>query len=387
MRNWAVICGLVRDRAAFEEKINSLVQWRSEGIVEEIVISTWLGELNAYEGLSKNLADKGVIVLEIREPELILSGHRIHQMKTLAYGLEACPRDSHVLKLRADLFSFFPGLKQVLEGRVNTGIASDPGWPQIFNERIIVGLCLPIQPFFLGDIYFYGLRDDLRKLVTFTLEPELCSLLMNPEQVFHFAPFRNHFQFFLQYFRINPGLIYYSAEIASELVKFLLNETFFLRTLAAWLILLRRYYRIGFFERSEGHSAQAAEEFSKISLSRFLDPLLEYGPSFRCVLRQANAVSTSDDAWISPCLEGKFQHDHIRDPFLEAVAGFTDFESCQNYGQSPVYLSSEAIEFARRLKERFPIAPFVLEDFPESTARSVKIHGRPFDGALNPKIA
>ncbi len=382
MRNWAIICGLVRDRRAFEEKINSLVQWRSEGILEETVVSTWLGELNAYEGLSKSLADKGVIVLESLEPELILSGHRIHQMKTLAYGLESCPDDAHVLKLRADLFSFFPGIKQVLEGRVDTAIAPDPGWPQIFNERVVVGTFLPIQPFFIGDVYFYGLRDDLKKLVTFTVEPELCSLLMNPEQVFHFAPFRNHFQFFFQYFRINPGLVHHSVQMASDLVRFLLDEPFFLKTLASWLMLLRRYYRVGFFERSEGHSLQAAEEFAGVSLPEFLDPMLECGPSFRYVVRPANAVGGSDDAWVAPCLNGDFQHDVFRDRFMEAVDSFPDFESFQRFGQSPLYLSSDAIEFARRLKKRFPDAPFVLEDLPESRGRSVRIQGKPFDGMV-----
>lgn len=46
-----IFTGLVRDQELFVKSIKDLVEFRHENMVDEIIFSTWIGEIDKYDGL------------------------------------------------------------------------------------------------------------------------------------------------------------------------------------------------------------------------------------------------------------------------------------------------------------------------------------------------
>lgn len=384
MGNWVVICGLVRDREAFEKKIEGLAEWKREGLIEEILYSTWLGEIDKYDRLAAYLSGKGVIVIESEEPPLIVNGHRIHQLKALAFGVDACPEDAYVLKMRPDMIPNFPGLYEVLREKPDLTFDKDCGLPVVFTERLLVQNLMPIQPFFLNDIVFYGRKEDVQKLLRFSVEPEVLSLIMNAEQAIHFSPFRSCFPGFLEFFRVNPGPIYHDIGQAGAVAEFCFSNQFYLETLSAWFYIIQKYYKVGFFKRGDGHDEGIAGDLRSLHLFDLFDPRVKEGPHWRFVAEQANAVTIADDAWIAPCLSGKLLPDSCLERFMSAVSRIHDV--LRRHDRSPLFLSEEAIAFGRELKGRFPYIAYESADLCPRPAGSIKMRGRRFEAKVSEEL-
>ncbi len=242
---WAVICGLVRDEAALAVKLDTLAEWRRQGVIDGVVLSTWAGEKERYSIVSEKLASGAFTLVEMDQPRLKAPGHVIHQMKTLHYGLQAVPADAWVLKLRPDLG---PISDIVRESILDPGLEpdGDDQWPDVFSSKILTPSAFLDQPYYINDIIYYGRRRDLQKLANFDLSTEYACTSTAPEQFFYRGAFAGRIPLFEAALQVLPHFAYNDEAGAARRLAALLGSDFFLDVFALNLLFLKKYFRLGF---------------------------------------------------------------------------------------------------------------------------------------------
>jgi hypothetical protein len=238
-----VICGLVRDADRLMRKVDNYRDWRAQGIVNQIVYSTWIDELDRYAGLRKNLQEAGVTILEIEEPRLILKGgHQLHQMTALHYGLAALDdNDQFVLKTRVDLAD---NHEIMLHDFANGTPPSDDFGGFGLRNRILVENAQMIYPFLCGDAQFFGRLSDLRKLINMSSEMEMTLNRLAVEQTFFFQPFADS-RLFRKHFYWNLPHISEIADRRDQQLAYVLERPFMSQAIKAWWLILNNYFKVG----------------------------------------------------------------------------------------------------------------------------------------------
>lgn len=238
-----VICGLVRDPGRLMQKVSNFIDWRHEGYVNEIVYATWIGEVDRYPSLRKQLRERGVLLVEIEEPRLVLKGgHQLHQMLAFYYALSSLQnRDQFVLKTRVDLADNHEAMLYDFEHGTD---AVDDFAGFGLQNRILVENTQMFYPFLCGDAQFFGRLSDLRKLINMSAEMELTMNRLAVEQTFFFEPFKRS-KLFRQHFYWNLPHI---SEIADRR-ELQLDEVWAAEpmklVIKAWWVILDTYFKVG----------------------------------------------------------------------------------------------------------------------------------------------
>jgi hypothetical protein len=166
-----VVCGLVRRPDLFRLQLEALGQALRAGQVNAIYYSTWIGEIDQYEGLRHDLAQVGATLIEAPQPVGYAGpGHVYLQTATFRRALALLDPDQVVLRLRPDIVfphrvnldGLFPYLDSAIPALENP-LAGLSG-------RIFTGAFNSIHPFWLEDRYMAGKASDLLKLSTLSLD-------------------------------------------------------------------------------------------------------------------------------------------------------------------------------------------------------------------------
>ena len=374
---WALITGLVRDISALREKVSQLCVYKSAGKLHGIVFSTWVNEIEKYEGLRAFLLISGVKIVESREPGISVSAHLFHQNKSLALGLDAIPKSAFVYKLRTDLSLVNDRIMRTISKQDNLEVTPLPGWPKLFSKRILVQGGLLTQPLFLNDIAFAGVNEDIHHLAGHSFVFEAYGLFLNPEQMIFGTPFIGFLPMFFEWFRVNFGLIHGKREYAKEVLNFALEEQFYLDCLALYFLILSQYFRIGMHERDSKEQQIAAQAITKLSYSQFFLSTDETCPPNFSFHEGSNSISFGSDYWLDAVLNGKLVVDELGKRFLESVERVKDLSWQERFSYSGLQLSKEAYSFGIRLKERFPQTNYRLTDIGPDKDGNWRIEGRP----------
>ncbi|MGJ3244363.1 MAG: hypothetical protein ACFE0O_15585 [Opitutales bacterium] len=162
--NWAVICGAVRDDLDFKLTVAELVGLRSRGLLDGLILSTWEGEVEAWDGLSEALADLGVAVIASRDVPVAGPANYWRQLKAFHVGLQATPAGCGVLKTRTDkVVSLLAGLVPYLQKGPRPATAYGRQEP-VFQHRLGVLHAVATMPGTTSDLMFYGTRADLERV-------------------------------------------------------------------------------------------------------------------------------------------------------------------------------------------------------------------------------
>ncbi|MFM1505187.1 hypothetical protein ACX1HR_15205 [Yersinia enterocolitica] len=241
-----VICGLVRDKQRLLKKIQNYSDWRDQGLVDQIVYSTWIGEVDSYSGLRRELEQSQVTILEIEEPRLVLKGgHQLHQMVSFYYGLSALNnQDQFVLKTRVDLADNHESM--LYDFANGTPLVDDFAGVGL-KHKILVENALMMYPFLCGDAQFFGHIDDLKKTVNMSAEMEIVYNRLAVEQTFFFQPFSDC-KIFKQHFYWNLPHISEIADRRDEQVREVMDSKYISDALKAWWLILDSYFKVGWGE-------------------------------------------------------------------------------------------------------------------------------------------
>lgn len=317
---WAVVPGLIRDLPVLARILNRLLVLRAAGRLDVILVSTWHGHVSGRPELRAAFDQAGIRWVECEEPRPNPSGHNLHQMKAVHAGLRACPRDAFVLKLRTDKVDLahpvMAGMiDNALTGRLDLEPAPPPGWPKVFGKRVAVAAGHLLKMFYLSDQVFFGLRDDLLKLLNFDLRyVELFGMPITEQWWFSY-PFIDRFPIFQDVLKVQ-GVPLGNPPLPAEIVPALLGNDLFLDALATYLRILNAYFRIGFLPPGHPFYAQAPEALAAVTYGRWF---LELGHPFGCNTDQKTHYFLND-CWIAPLIEGRPRLDRLGERVRAAFA-------------------------------------------------------------------
>jgi hypothetical protein len=372
--NWAVITGLVREPGLLRDKVESLVCWRKEEILSGIVYVTWIGEIDRYDGLRDFLNAREVKVIEVREPEFDIPCTYLRQMKTLYYALGACPPGCSVLKLRTDKCELLPFIRNLLEGDIDMTPGQAPGWPEIFERRIWVQEGLLRHPFLLNDMLYFGKREDLFKLVDFTVHSEILGHRMHTEQIVFSRPFLAKFPIFNHYFYMNPGVLL-TPDLAVAVDEIFFDDPFFLEVFVTYLLVLQQYFIVGTGRRNSGRRGVVSEELKGLTCRELLDPWCRGARPELQRHRDDPTVLFTGDAWIEPLLGGRLRADQLGARVVRLAAELSDYGRQTRYSGHPLSFPENARVLLQKLRGVYDNLPFPMSDLTPAASGSRVIDG------------
>lgn len=313
-QRWAIICGLIRDEQAFQAQLASLLSWKACGDIEDIVVSTWRGEIDRYPAAKEAHARGEFILVESEQPILRTNGYTLHQSRSLYYALQAVPDGAMVLKLRPDI-ALINEVTRAAILSTDLTLTPKPGWPEIFNQKILVAAYFVDSPFYINDIIYYGQREDLLKLASFDLGVEMTCTNMAPEQFFFRGVFANQCPLIEAYNQVSPFYYFGDEEGGTRRRNTLLASDAFLDVLAVSTRWMEHYFRVGFV--SEPHRESLPSLPEDFSLAQLLGP--DSGLTGTNYLAAAYAVTAVDENVIQGLLQHKFSMDALGLRMVDAL--------------------------------------------------------------------
>ncbi|MGJ3244362.1 MAG: tetratricopeptide repeat protein [Opitutales bacterium] len=164
---WVVVCGAVRELIDFKLSMATFLDWRHQGLVDGIVLSTWEGSFEDKPTLRKRLLKMGVVILENPDVEEPGPYHFWRQIKCLYLGLQAVPDGAIVLKARTDKNSaYLPAYKVALTQSLEP-TKSYKDFNPVFQYKVSVSHIVTTMPGVIHDMLFLGYRDDLFRFCHF----------------------------------------------------------------------------------------------------------------------------------------------------------------------------------------------------------------------------
>jgi len=237
-----IFCGLVRDMDSFKKTLEDLQLLRKKELVDKIIVSTWIGEVQKTPELSSFLKDKKVLVVESKEPENRGDGNVWCQMKSLQMGLKEVNQNKFVLKTRTDVYinpDFLEKLFSEKEKILRISYHLPKG--DIFKYKIWAPWFEITKPFFMGDECFFGYKSDLNLLVNYD-----CSF----DNENYLGPDTTHIRRFVYPFLKNyPSFNVYIKNYGNErfLKNFLMKKSYNLYDFLTRFMLLRNLSEINRF--------------------------------------------------------------------------------------------------------------------------------------------
>lgn len=334
-----VVCGKIRDEDSFARDLDVYADWLKRGSVRQLVFSGWLED--EHHPLLDRMRAMGARLVLSEPPILKSHGHFYHQMKSLYYGLQQFEDDELVLRSRTDKvwLDFDPA-----HVARRWSDAPLPEGPSPYSRRVLIVEALVGQPFFFNDMTLMGRNGDLLKMVAFDLWPELDHALLNPEQQFHYEPYRRAgiYRSTETFLRVNPGIITHDEVLSRRVGRFLLRHQIYLRALAESLTAFERHYLMGMRENEPFVPPPVSSLDELYGL-----PLEEPEPHKLALSPGSKSLVTKNTAAISWMLDCPISQDDCRT--LRQIA--------QQPAPTRMALEAEADELARSFYSAFPDHP------------------------------
>ncbi len=163
-----IFTGLIRTPDRFKQSIEEMKEMQKEGIVNNIILSTWEGEPEKSPEVTDFLIKNKVEIIRSEEPNPRGWGNIWCQMKSLDVGLDKVSEGRFVLKTRSDvhikkeflrnIFINKNKLLKIEKDLPNGNVFKHKVWNPYFELKTI---------FHMADECFFGERDDVRKLVNY----------------------------------------------------------------------------------------------------------------------------------------------------------------------------------------------------------------------------
>ena len=162
-----LFCGLMRKPEMFKKSIQDLSLMRKDGLINQIIFSTWTGELEKSPEIESFLKENKVKIIKTEEPKDRGYGNIWCQMKALEVGLSEIEENEFVLKTRSDVYIHPDFLKKIFSSSQLFKITKNLPKGNIFQNKVWVHWFELTRPFYMADECFYGTRYDLKKLINY----------------------------------------------------------------------------------------------------------------------------------------------------------------------------------------------------------------------------
>lgn len=204
-RIWAIICGAIRLEFEFYNILSLLCEWRAQGRIEGIVLSTWKGEVDKISGLKRKLEYLNIYLLESvpldNSEEKYTNLNYVRQAIQLNTALNYIPPDTFVIKCRTDLcIGHLNQISYFFDKCMDTNKFGNFESP--IKYKIAVMTISVTLPFFINDMVFFGYAQDIRHMLVFENTYFGVGKVRNPEYCFFQSIFGYSYPIINDYTRV-----------------------------------------------------------------------------------------------------------------------------------------------------------------------------------------
>jgi hypothetical protein len=331
--------GLVRNEDKFLDFLN-LFEKSSLENRPPIYFSTWVGEVAKYPAISEKLKNLGAVILEQKQPDLVLPGHVLHQVAALDFALSIIGRDVFVYKSRPDFVDF---------GTYKSFMALEPipVLEKYFEEiaptnKIHVLGFFAAHPFYINDITYCGVARDLLRITDLPFTAMSRYHRVAPEQLIWGGSAMGRVRIFDRYFRSNTGLIFDDETKVRANIEILKKSACYVYALAAYFMILDAH-----FAALHLVSDSDVEFLKEISLDDLLwgrvdNPSIVLHPT-------AYTNSVRRVGLVKNILAGEFKNSPFGERFLEAIDVLQSAERASDYLTDEI--ENSALAYGDAVKE------------------------------------
>ncbi len=236
-----VITGQIKSSETFLNSIKEFVALKEEGVIDEIILSTWQTELDRQgreliEQISENL-----IVITPTPPK-VNSGSAFYQMKSFHFGLnEVVNKNNFIFKSRPDLLILREDLKNIFKKNYNIDSTRSP-----FKNKIWIPWFEISKPFYLADECFFCSYSDAVKLYNYnTIYDNYYNIDAGISHIRRFYdPFIGTYPEFENFF-LNFGITGHGRSGRFQIFDVLYNNSNYLRGMKLYYEVLEANFNIG----------------------------------------------------------------------------------------------------------------------------------------------
>ena len=228
--------------------VRSLDQMRSDDRVQEIIFSTWEDEAATHQVMLNKFSQQyDLKIAAVPEPAK-WSGNLLAQMVALYVGLGQVPDSHYVLKTRTDVFIKPDALDHVF--RIDRSVQAPTIFqnsPRSFDEKVSVWGIEATSPFYIHDLFFFGGKRDILKLVNMDMRYDLL-YRMSKEKIHirrFLHPFLHDFPILEKFLHVENALGIteeYPPEYRYAVLQHLLKSDLYVTVLAIYYQLVCTYY-------------------------------------------------------------------------------------------------------------------------------------------------
>lgn len=368
-----LICGLVRNEQKLKEKLEIFCQLRDEGIVEKIVFSTWIGEIEKYPGLGALLKKSNVILVQSEEPTLVVCGHRFHQMKAFYYGLQLFEEDDLIFKCRTELGCYDPTMRQYFTGEISLKRKSDNSF-SVLSERVVVDYAQFLYPFLMGDAQFFGRKRDIKQFVNMDYFYDIAFNDVAVEQTFFSKPFIEKFPILgLHYFWNLPQICQANTDPENQ-IAYLLDSDYFLDLLATYHQILYANFIVGWEPKDHYESAFIEEKFGSPALVDIKQLVDRKNPPYGIIIRHEGSIGLHSNTTIELFANGFLKDSVLSCRYEDALKRTQSLDYQNTYTMNPATVPASIRAFYREFETRYPKQFYEAKIFNEGKDISQENH-------------
>jgi hypothetical protein len=212
------------------------------------------------------------------------------------------------------------------------------------GERITISSVFPTSPYYINDILYAGLREDLLRLCRFDIAPEYIFNWLEAEHFTHSPLSRDLFPLLQSYLQIHPPFWHGQPEKALDLLDAQLASDCFMDVLAANLRMIAAYYQLGFTPPVGSHAAS----FRHRSLREILGS--DTGLPGCTFLSGPGVAAFTSAAPLTALLDGCFLQDEAGRRFMSAVERTSDYQYVAGFEPNPFRPHPAIAELAEQLQ-------------------------------------
>lgn len=163
-----IFTGLVRTPEMFKKSINDLLQLHKEGLINQIIFSTWDYEIPKNPEIFSFLEKNRVKVVASQEPKDRGFGNIWCQMKSLEEALKKADQNRFVLKNRTDVYINPDFLRKLIKQKENLlKITRSLPRGDIFKNKIWIHYYELKTPFHMGEECLLAHHHDMSLMVNY----------------------------------------------------------------------------------------------------------------------------------------------------------------------------------------------------------------------------
>jgi hypothetical protein len=199
---YLVICGAVREPVELSLVLAEFLDLRSQGLIDKIRISTWIGEFDRYQDFKNNLIDHGIEIVESAQASEGGLANTWRQYLAFDQGVLDLDDETLIVKARTDKMStYLPWIRLALQTKLHL-FEGNQEKLKVFERKVLVPYFSLSMPFLIKDVSFIGLKKDLKKFCHFEYWSQICSASsVTPEGRWKAFPFFTEFPIFKELFK------------------------------------------------------------------------------------------------------------------------------------------------------------------------------------------